>query len=93
VVRRGRREQNRPDHEFVIPTPNSGSAGITAGPDGAVWFTEANRARIGRASREIDEDVKAHLKTFHWERWILYLAMVASSGIIIARRLKRLHLH
>ena len=78
--------------EFVIPTPNSGSGGITAGPDGAVWFTEANRARIGRIG-QIDEDIKTDVQTFHWERWSLYLAILASSGIIIARRLKPLHLH
>ena len=59
--------------------------------DGAVWFTEANRARIGRIG-QTDEDIKTDVQTFHWERWSLYLAILASSGIIIARRLKRSHL-
>jgi virginiamycin B lyase len=80
--------------EFVIPTPsgNPFGVGITVGSDGALWFTELEIGRIGRIGR-IDEDVKADLQTFHWERWILYLEIVASSGIIIiARRLKRFHL-
>src|SRR5260221_9494764 len=33
--------------EFAIPTANSGLAGITAGPDGNVWFTEVNSNQIG----------------------------------------------
>jgi streptogramin lyase len=32
--------------EFALPTPDGDPHGITAGPDGAVWFTESNR--IGR---------------------------------------------
>jgi streptogramin lyase len=76
--------------EFPLPTPDSGPCGITVGSDGAVWFTE--RDKIGRIG-QIDEDIKTDIQTFHWERWILSLAIVASSGIIIAGRLKRLHLH
>jgi virginiamycin B lyase len=34
--------------EFPIPTPGSDPLGIAAGPDGAVWFTEFRRNRIGR---------------------------------------------
>jgi virginiamycin B lyase len=40
--------------EFPIPTPGSAPAGITAGPDGALWFTEEgyptdpNNENIGR---------------------------------------------
>jgi virginiamycin B lyase len=36
--------------EFPIPTPSSGPQGITLGPDGALWFTEAasNANKIGR---------------------------------------------
>jgi streptogramin lyase len=30
--------------EFPTPTPNSGPLGITSGPDGNVWFTEAGGA-------------------------------------------------
>src|SRR6266508_2541159 len=44
-----------PDHaaaqyitEFSVPTSNSGPHGITAGPDGALWFTEVNGNKIGR---------------------------------------------
>jgi streptogramin lyase len=35
-----------------IPTPTQGSmpGGITVGPDGALWFTEANGDKIGRLS-------------------------------------------
>ena len=34
--------------EFPIPTANSGPFGITAGPDGALWFTEGSGNKIGR---------------------------------------------
>jgi streptogramin lyase len=36
------------DAEFPLPTANSGPQGITTGPDGALWFTEATGDRIGR---------------------------------------------
>ena len=38
--------------EFPLPTANAGPFGITAGPDGAMWFTELLANRIGR----IDSD-------------------------------------
>jgi streptogramin lyase len=31
-----------------VPTAGSGPSGITAGPDGALWFTEASANKIGR---------------------------------------------
>jgi streptogramin lyase len=34
--------------EFSIPTAKSGPFGITAGPDGALWFAENNANKIGR---------------------------------------------
>jgi len=34
--------------EYPVRTPNSYLAGITAGPDGALWFTELNANNIGR---------------------------------------------
>jgi virginiamycin B lyase len=34
--------------EFPVPTVGSLPAGITAGPDGALWFTESNK--IGRVT-------------------------------------------
>ena len=34
--------------EFQVPTPTSQPAGITVGPDGALWFTEENGHKIGR---------------------------------------------
>jgi virginiamycin B lyase len=34
--------------EYPIPTANSSPVGITAGPDGALWFTETNGQKIGR---------------------------------------------
>ena len=34
--------------EVAIPTRNSGPVGITAGPDGNLWFTEVNGNKIGR---------------------------------------------
>ena len=33
---------------FATPTTNSGPNGITFGPDGNVWFVEANAGKIGR---------------------------------------------
>ena len=34
--------------EFPIPTPDSGPRALSAGPDGNVWFSEFNTAKIGR---------------------------------------------
>ena len=34
--------------EFPIPTPGSDTCGITAGPDGNLWFTERFGNNIGR---------------------------------------------
>jgi hypothetical protein len=34
--------------EFLLPQPRSEPVGITAGPDGALWFTEYTRMKIGR---------------------------------------------
>src|SRR5260370_760921 len=34
--------------EFPIPTGSSFPQGITAGPDGALWFTENGSNKIGR---------------------------------------------
>ena len=34
--------------EFPIPTAGSSPAGIAAGPDGNLWFTESNANKIGR---------------------------------------------
>ena len=36
--------------EFPIPTANSVPAGITTGPDGALWFTEYSGDNIGRVT-------------------------------------------
>jgi virginiamycin B lyase len=34
--------------QFSLPTPEAEPLGITAGPDGALWFTEATADQIGR---------------------------------------------
>src|SRR5262249_38714419 len=34
--------------EFPVPTPQSNLVGITRGPDGNLWFTEALAGKIGR---------------------------------------------
>ena len=34
--------------EYPIPTADSGPQGITAGPDGNIWFTESNTNKIGK---------------------------------------------
>jgi hypothetical protein len=36
--------------EYAVPTPDSDPTGITAGPDGALWFTEFIEGKIGRIS-------------------------------------------
>jgi virginiamycin B lyase len=38
--------------EFAIPTQNSEPYGITSGPDGNLWFTEANGNKIGRLTSQ-----------------------------------------
>ena len=35
-------------NEYALPTPGSGPFGITSGPDGNLWFTEAGMNQIGR---------------------------------------------
>jgi len=36
--------------EFPIPTPNGEALGIAKGPDGNIWFVEANTDKVGRVS-------------------------------------------
>jgi streptogramin lyase len=44
--------------EFAIPTPGSGTIGVTRGPDNAVWFTETAANKIGRLA--FDKTVRTH---------------------------------
>lgn len=46
-----------PITEFALPAMSSNPIGITAGPDGSLWFTKNNGARIGRITPagQIDE--------------------------------------
>ncbi len=39
---------SRGDAEFTLPTPDSRPSRIVAGPDGALWFTQALGNKIGR---------------------------------------------
>jgi hypothetical protein len=47
-------QQDRPHHphghinECDLATANAYPVGITAGPDGSIWFTEASAIKIGR---------------------------------------------
>ena len=34
--------------EYPVPTANSFPAGIAAGPDGNMWFTEANVSKVAK---------------------------------------------
>ena len=49
MVHRKDRQQDRADHdrrgitEYAVPTSGAYPDGITAGPDGALWFTEYQR--------------------------------------------------
>ena len=36
--------------EYGIPTSGSGPIGITAGPDGNIWFTESRTNKIGKVT-------------------------------------------
>jgi virginiamycin B lyase len=36
---------------YPVPTSQSGLAGITNGPDGALWFTEQYARKVGRITR------------------------------------------
>ena len=38
--------------EFPVPTASSDPDGITAGPDGALWFTETAANKIGRMTTD-----------------------------------------
>src|SRR5262245_43468592 len=38
--------------EYAIPTENSDPYGITAGPDGALWFAEGAGQKIGRVTTD-----------------------------------------
>jgi streptogramin lyase len=38
--------------EFPIPTISSFPTGITAGPDGNLWFTESSVGKIGRITTQ-----------------------------------------
>ena len=40
--------------EYPIPTAGSGPSSITAGSDGALWFTEFNSHKIGRITTNGD---------------------------------------
>ena len=42
--------------EFPLPSPGSGPAGIAAGPDDNLWFTEQLGNKIGRITPEEDQD-------------------------------------
>lgn len=48
-------------HEYPVRTQMSGLQGITAGPDGALWFTEYSSSRVGRITTagSITEDWSA----------------------------------
>jgi Tol biopolymer transport system component/streptogramin lyase/major membrane immunogen (membrane-anchored lipoprotein) len=41
-----------PIMEYPIPTGQSQPLGITAGPDGALWFVEQNRYKVGRVTTD-----------------------------------------
>src|SRR4051794_7045634 len=34
--------------EFTLPTADSGTTYVTAGPDGNIWFTEGSANKVGR---------------------------------------------
>ncbi len=42
--------------EFALPTASSAPTGITAGPDGNLWFAELGGNKIGRIPRDAQRD-------------------------------------
>jgi hypothetical protein len=42
--------------QYTLPTGGAGPTGITAGPDGAMWFTERLSGAIGRISTDTAPD-------------------------------------
>lgn len=44
--------------EYAVPSANANPAGIAAGPDGAVWFTELGASAIGRLSLQSSARVR-----------------------------------
>jgi streptogramin lyase len=50
--------------EYPVPTPASGPIQITAGPDGALWFTEEFGNQIGRIA--VVPTSKDHCKHGGW---------------------------
>src|SRR5437899_727260 len=38
--------------EYPIPTPGSQPHGISAGPDGSLWFTESGVNKVGRVTTQ-----------------------------------------
>jgi uncharacterized protein (TIGR03437 family) len=76
--------------EYAIPTANSEPAGITAGPDGALWFTESNvGSKIGRAAlispaptvTSVRNGADGYLQTIQSNSWVtIYGSNLAPAG-------------
>jgi virginiamycin B lyase len=47
----GRIALNGTVREMDVPAPHTGIAGISSGPDGALWFTENDAGRVGGVTR------------------------------------------
>ena len=82
--------------EFSIPTVNSQPYGITAGPDGNLWFTESFHSKIGRISVAgaitefplftfIYSDLHAHMLALP----LTLLSISWTLSILLARKLSR----
>jgi hypothetical protein len=49
--------------EFSVPTAASNPSGITAGPDGNLWFTEFNANKIGRITPAVVAGIAVYRPT------------------------------
>ena len=72
--------------EFNVPTPGGRPWGITAGPDGALWFTEFQGNQIGRITTGVVQ-TPAAVPTLSFPMLALLALALAGSAVFALRRL------
>src|SRR5205823_6590590 len=60
--------------EFQVPTQHSKPEGITAGPDGNIWFVEHDRNKVARVGHRPDHHVGGDDNVPLWHRQRLTVA-------------------
>ena len=69
------------DADLVHPTS------ITAGPDGALWFTESNSNKIGRITTGAAPSPSATIPTLSFPMLALLGLSLAGLGVLLLKRL------